>query len=77
MSKDTYDLIQKLNSCTMLPGSWDKRFIRDLAAKPTDFQLTDRQEYHLKRLAYKYRRQLAGKGVEIVVEANEQQKLPL
>lgn len=47
--------LDQLSGCTFLPGSWDKRFVRDLAG--TDRELTAKQAAAIERLAYKYRRQ--------------------
>lgn len=84
MTQGQHKLIQLLAECSMLSGSFDRRFVLDLAKKPIEYNLTDRQKYHLKRLVYKYRHQLKNKGVEITMgpadmeRANgDQQKLPL
>ena len=50
-----------LAGCTFLPGSWQKRFARDMAATAThapDHPLSERQTAWLIRLAHIYRRQL-------------------
>jgi hypothetical protein len=50
-----------LARCTFLPGSWQKRFARDMAAMAThapDHPLSERQTAWLIRLAHTYRRQL-------------------
>lgn len=57
------DLVRKqavaLGRCTMLPGSWDKRFARDAAAiAERGGTLTDSQARNVERLAWKYRRQM-------------------
>ncbi len=44
-----------LARCSFLPGSWDKRFARDMAAR-TEF--SPRQAANIARLAWKYRRQM-------------------
>ena len=50
-----------LGNCTMIPGSWAKRFARTLAstarANPS-CELSERQEWWMSELAYKYRRQM-------------------
>jgi hypothetical protein len=54
-------IAKALAGCSMLPGSWDKRFARDmarLAETEPDKELTDPQKENLIRLAHKYRRQL-------------------
>ena len=51
---------------TFLPGSWDKRFVRDLAsALAADLVETRRQRAQILRLVQRYRRQLP----ESIVEA--------
>lgn len=47
----------QLSRCMFLPGSWDKRFVRDVSAYPADHELTDKQAAALHKLAYRYRRQ--------------------
>lgn len=78
MTQGQQKLIKLLAECSMLSGSFDRRFVLDLVKKPVEYQLTDRQKYHIKRLVYKYRNQLKNQGVEITMEpANgDQQKLP-
>lgn len=55
-------LIQALARCSMLPGTFDKRFTHDLAEKPRGYALSDRQDEFVRRLAYKYRKQLAAQN---------------
>lgn len=62
-------IARHLGRCTFLPGSWDKRFARDIAAlaeHSPDKDLTDRQAAHLLRLTHKYRRQMP---TQIVMDA--------
>jgi hypothetical protein len=48
-----------LARCTMLPGTWDKRFVRSVAAiAASGVSMTDKQVEQVDRLAWKYRRQL-------------------
>lgn len=49
-----------LARCTMLPGSWDKRFARDMAALAAarDSTISPTQAANIDRLAWKYRRQM-------------------
>ena len=42
--------------CTFIPGSFDKRFVRDIHANP-NATLSDKQHACLERLFYRYRRQ--------------------
>lgn len=44
-------------STEMQPGSWDRTFIRDVFEKGV-VTLTENQRNQVKRLAYKYRRQM-------------------
>ncbi len=46
-----------LQSATMLPGSWDKRFISDIWQRDPA-TLTAKQRESVMRLAWKYRRQM-------------------
>lgn len=48
-------LAQALAGCSFLPGSWDKRFVHDMAARST---VTEKQAWALLSVAWKYRRQL-------------------
>lgn len=47
--------ILALRGCTFIPASWDKKFVRSLQGKE---QISERQQYWLKKLVVKYRRQL-------------------
>lgn len=58
MTDEHYRLIQSLTRVTVLPGSWDKRFIGNMAAKGPDSLLSVHQAEWVERLAWKYRRQL-------------------
>lgn len=54
------DRAKALAALSYLPGSWDKRFTRDVAAIVNAGQpLTEKQMANVERLAWKYRRQLA------------------
>jgi hypothetical protein len=48
-------LIKSLNSCTFLPGSYVKRFVRDMSGAKI---ITEKQLRYLYKTAYSYRRQL-------------------
>jgi hypothetical protein len=55
------ELRQQINAlarCSILPGTWDKRFVRDLAALPAGSQISPRQAQMIARLLHRYRRQL-------------------
>ena len=58
MTDEHYQLLQRLVDCTFLPGSWEKRFVRDLSAETKDYELTAKQLAQVERLHYRYRRQL-------------------
>lgn len=49
--------MRHLQGCDMQPGSWDKRFINDVFLKEPA-NLTENQRNQVRRLAYKYRRQM-------------------
>lgn len=54
---------QALARCRLLPGSFDKRFIRTvnyLAANSPDHVLTEKQRWLLDVMVHRYRRQLGG-----------------
>lgn len=51
--------IQNLARCRFAPATWDKKFARDLAAKPEGVILTPKQRANLYRLVVRYRKQLA------------------
>lgn len=44
---------------TMLPASWDKRFVRDMVRRGSAAGLTENQRNQVRRLAYRYRRQMS------------------
>jgi len=63
-----------LGRCSFLPGSWDKRFARDLAIvaeRSPEIAYTERQSAHLLRLAHKYRRQLPSTIIEYALDEME------
>jgi hypothetical protein len=64
--------IEALYSCRMLPGSYEKRFSRDMAAvaQSDTAEMTDGQRRYLWRLVYRFRRQI-GEGSELVQEARK------
>ena len=65
MTDTDYKTIQALARCSFQPGSWVKRFVRDLAAMPVDTVLSDKQLAALNRTAWHYRKQLSGFGIAI------------
>lgn len=63
--------IAALDRCTYLPGSFEKRFARDMAAlhKQADPQITARQRAWLWKQVYRYRRQI--KDAALIAFAQE------
>lgn len=59
MTKEQRSKLEALDRCTMLPGSWDKRFIRDMKGQPADFVPSEKQSEMIEKLYHRYRRQLA------------------
>ncbi len=47
-----------LGKCSYLPGSGDKRYAKQIAAKPDEFAFTLKQQDRLWETCWKYRRQL-------------------
>lgn len=60
-------MVRALEGCTFLPGSWDKRFVRDMSGKP-DSAMTSKQKASVLRMVQKFRRQLS---VEIIILAQD------
>ena len=58
MSDDEYSTIQELSTCKFLPGSWQKRFVRKLAAQPRDYALSTKQREIVWRIAASWGKQL-------------------
>lgn len=53
--------ISALRKCTFLPGSYDKRFVRDVGScldNMPEKELTERQVTYIKTLYHKYRKQI-------------------
>ena len=57
MTDEQRERFRRLAGCVMLPGCWDKRFVRSLAGRP-DVELTEQQSAMLEKLWQRYRRQL-------------------
>ena len=54
-------VVADLSRCTFLPGSWDKRFVHEMATKLAADEFTlfsERQRDQLRRLHVKYERQI-------------------
>lgn len=65
MTDADYRTIQALAHCSFYPGSWVKRFVRDLSTYPREKELTEKQALALAKVAWHYRKQLARHGVAI------------
>jgi hypothetical protein len=60
-----------LAACSFCPGSWDKRFSRNMAAlaeHAPEKDFTERQRVHLIRLVHKYRRQIDTAVIELALD---------
>lgn len=62
MTTEQHQLIARLAKCSFLPGSFEKRFIRDLSQKTPDYELGSKQAVYLEAMAHRYRKQLKSKG---------------
>ena len=51
-------IVNRLQRCRFLPGSFDKRFVNNIAAYNVEHELTENQHKYLFSLVYKYRRQI-------------------
>jgi hypothetical protein len=60
MHSDYYETLQALAKCRYQVGSYDKRFVHDLASLGPYDMLTLKQQNNIERLAFRYRRQLGG-----------------
>ena len=58
MNEQQRKKVNELNRCTFLPGSYAKRFVRDMHSTPDDQELTVKQAYYLDKLYYNYRGQI-------------------
>lgn len=50
--------LRGLSFCTMLPGSYEKRFVRELVSKPSGYELSPNQKRMLDVLYWRYRGQI-------------------
>ena len=58
---EKYIITHLYSKVTMLPGSWNKRFIRNLyysAISENEIELTEKQQEWIYRLTYTYRKQI-------------------
>lgn len=61
MTQDEIQIATNLYACTMLPGTFDKRFVTDMYFRSKQQEpkpLSDKQNEILYRLVYKYRKQI-------------------
>lgn len=58
-----YKCIQALSKCTFIPGSFEKRFVRDMETLGEYDMLSKKQTAFLERLAWRYRQQIGKKLV--------------
>lgn len=70
--------VQQLARCSFLPGSYEKRFVRDLEGYAPDKELTEKQAAFLEKIAYRYRVQRGEPGMmrpDGAVDEEEKAKL--
>lgn len=60
MTPEQREQIQLLSHCVMLPGSYEKRFVRDMSTKPDDEVLSEKQAAFLEKTFHRYRKQIQG-----------------
>lgn len=61
MTADEINIATRLYNCSMLPGTFDKRFVADMYSRSKQQEpkpLSDKQNEILYRLVYKYRKQI-------------------
>lgn len=58
MTSDELFIITKLSACKFLPGTWAKRFVRDLSNASPEVKLSEKQVEWLYRLVYRMRKSL-------------------
>lgn len=51
--------VNYLSKCSFLPGSYEKRFVRDMAKHSEDYELSIRQAHYIDLLYWMYRKQIA------------------
>lgn len=57
MTDEQRKMVDELAGCTFIPGSYQKRFVRDMISR-LDKDLTEKQAAFLAKLRVKYRRQI-------------------
>jgi hypothetical protein len=65
MTADEIRIVQALYGCSFLPGSTQKRFVRQMFHRDRAKPLTDRQKAYLWAIAWSWRRQLPGVLVDL------------
>jgi hypothetical protein len=63
MTEQQQQWIAELSRCSFYPGSYDKRFVRDLESYSPDKELTEKQAAFLEKLAWRYRKQRGDAGM--------------
>jgi len=60
MTQTEQDMLSQLSRCTFLPGTWEKRFVRNLhfTARSKNPTITPKQREWLVEIAHRYRNQL-------------------
>lgn len=58
MSDQHRAMLYALNGCSFGVGSFEKRFVRDLASAAVTIELSPRQDWYLRRTYYRYRKQI-------------------
>ncbi len=60
MTQTEKDMLLGLSQCTFRPGSWEKRFVRNLhqRSKSKDPTITEKQREWLVEIAHRYRNQI-------------------
>lgn len=67
MTSDERVLVYALSDCSFTPGSFDKRFARDLRARAGEDQpqISEKQAALLRQLIHRYRRQILVQRVPV------------
>lgn len=50
-------MLKALRGCTFLPGSYTKRFVRDMSSLEKETPLTVKQAAYLEKIFFQYRKQ--------------------
>jgi hypothetical protein len=64
MTEEDRRMARRLARCTFPVASWDKRFVREVAAaaQAPEAKITPKMRAQLERLTHRYRRQLGGQA---------------